>query len=280
MKNTINTLLFAVLFGALGLTGFAQTATTQTTLNGAISTSAVKVFTVLSATGITASTASVQRFLYVDSELMQIQAISGSVVTVIRGAERTSATAHATGAPVWFGTIGGIDSSGNSFGVFLDKDPVPAVCIQANQAFSPIIAYKSGTIWTCVNQAFTNNTGNTPTWVAAGSFPVADNFPYTIMPDAAYTATLADTFIDASKMSSARTLTLPSASGIYGKVIVILNYTTATSVTLTVATGASGQFIGTGAGRAQTLAITANGAGVDTTGTLRLISLGSHWATW
>ncbi len=73
-----------------------------TTLSAAISATET-VFGVASATGITApvpNTGVGLTYLKVDDEMMQVYAISGTVVSVIRGVQGTRAEAHAASVPV------------------------------------------------------------------------------------------------------------------------------------------------------------------------------------
>lgn len=66
-----------------------------TTLNGALNSSATTV-TVTSASGL-----DVLQYIKVDDEMMQITAIAGAVLTVVRGVNGTTAAAHLTLAPVY-----------------------------------------------------------------------------------------------------------------------------------------------------------------------------------
>lgn len=141
MKNTLKTLtLVAALF--MAATAFGQTALTQTTLSGALTTSRQITFQVASATGITAPSYSGSgSLLYVDQEAMAVVSLNGSYVTVQRGAAGTGAATHVSGAMVLIGPpnafISGFDPQGsctNGSGVF---------------AYSPVINLKTGNQWLC-----------------------------------------------------------------------------------------------------------------------------------
>ena len=99
-------LLAAVLALTISPPAFAQTATTQPTLSAALSGGAENnTLTVLSATGISASTSSSQTFLYCGQEQMQIATVSGTTLTV-RRAIRGNAATHPNNEPCWYGNIG------------------------------------------------------------------------------------------------------------------------------------------------------------------------------
>ena len=88
----------------------AQTALTKTTLSGAVTLSQTS-FQVASATGIVApnafggpsQTAGLNTTLVVDNESMTVEAVSGTIVTVVRGANGTKAVSHSAAAVVWVG---------------------------------------------------------------------------------------------------------------------------------------------------------------------------------
>jgi hypothetical protein len=95
MKNTL-IITLAMLF--LGVSAFAQTILPNTTLSAAVTSSGKQVI-VASATGLTANVSKI----YVDRELMDVQVISGTNLTVGRGMGGTKAAAHASAALVFVG---------------------------------------------------------------------------------------------------------------------------------------------------------------------------------
>jgi len=173
------TLLFAVLLFCASFAG-AQNMLVNTTLssalqgmgsvNGATPTGNMSILTVASATGISApapntsftsgliATSDAQSYLYIDRELMQVKAVSGTTITVIRGMGGTATVSHASGAlvlvvpasaiGVWSG--GGADSGpqGPSF--------PQGSCTRTNELFLPRIQFSSGTISDCLGGQWIN----------------------------------------------------------------------------------------------------------------------------
>jgi len=81
-------------------------AMTTTTLSAAVALGD-KVITVASATGITGrANGAATTLLYVDFELMEVESITGTIVTVKRGISPTQATAHLSAATVYVGPPG------------------------------------------------------------------------------------------------------------------------------------------------------------------------------
>lgn len=111
MNRIFNSRILAALLVvalAIGLAplSYAQSSPTRTTLSAAMTApgsgttnSSASTMTVASATGITASTGSLQQFCLVDFELMQVRAVSGTTITVARGRQGIGA-AHISGATV------------------------------------------------------------------------------------------------------------------------------------------------------------------------------------
>lgn len=140
----IKTLLRILGIAALAGPSFAQQNTlVQTSLSAAITSTQV-VFSVASATGIVAPTTSVAgSSLYVVDvgqvmgELMPVQAISGTSVTVTRAFSR--AKAHLSGAMVLVAT------APNWFQV---KDPSGA-CTTAATYVTPFLNQLTGNMWVC-----------------------------------------------------------------------------------------------------------------------------------
>lgn len=89
----------------------AQTAMTKTTLSGAVTLTQTTI-QVASATGIVApnpfggpsQTPGANTLLVIDGEAMNVEGISGTVVTVQRGASGTKQKAHDAAAVVWVGS--------------------------------------------------------------------------------------------------------------------------------------------------------------------------------
>src|SRR5690349_21356969 len=95
-------ILGMVLF--LASLGSAQSILVNTTLAAAVADSKVQLISVASATGINAPSLTdytKRTQLYVDRELMDVKAVSGTTITVIRGAGGTVAAPHASSAFVF-----------------------------------------------------------------------------------------------------------------------------------------------------------------------------------
>lgn len=288
--KTMKTLFFALVLLALAVPGFAQTPTTQTVLSASVASSSAKQLNVASATGISASTASAQTFIFVGGEQMQIQAISGTTLTVIRGVGRTFATPHNLNDIVWYGAGGGrYDAgTGSTSGVFVPVTPI-GPCTATNSTFLPIVNPTNGDVSNCIasygpapsgSPALVGTTGH---WQTISLHQYAMGLGVTNVADVAYTATLADTFINYVTLTTTRVLTLPAITGIEGKIIIVKKSSSGTSA-ITV-TSAAQQGVGTGPG---TGTVTVSGQGES----LRLISiiagtsasasttLGSNAYTW
>src|SRR5690349_9042558 len=103
MKNYIRIFSLFVL-AAWSASAFGQATLSSTTLSAAITDTASRTVVVASATGITApGNGSTTTVLYVDDEMMVVNAISGTTLTVQRGAGPTKSRLHASGATVYFG---------------------------------------------------------------------------------------------------------------------------------------------------------------------------------
>lgn len=174
MKNSLKSLL--ILAGLLAVTssGFAQTILANTTLSAvmpattssATTTGNQQLAIVASATGISAPTPNVgnvyglatseaQSYLYVDRELMQVKAVSGTSVTVIRGVLGTSGSSHASSALVF--VVPSTYLFGTGFGAVAAGPAVPqGSCTRASELFLPRIAFGSGVISDCVGGQWVN----------------------------------------------------------------------------------------------------------------------------
>lgn len=154
MKKTL--LFLASLIVAVSLQG--QTITPMTTLSAAVSLGASTTLTLTSATGVNAPSATDNTkatFLYVDRELMAVNGVSGTTVSVLRGAEGTTASKHASGAlvfvvPAYLSTSQGGVGFGGSPGM-----PAGA-CTRGEQLLLPRINYVTGVISDCLGGQWVN----------------------------------------------------------------------------------------------------------------------------
>ena len=169
MKNFKSIL---VTLGLLFLASLAsgQTILTNTTLAAAVTSAggpAGRTILVTSATGINAPlTSNFQKstFLYVDREAMDVEAVNGTTITVVRGAEGTQATTHVSGAvvfviPAYLATnIGG--------GATANGPAVPSgSCTRTSELVLPRIQFASGTISDCLNGQWINGDASQTTRV-------------------------------------------------------------------------------------------------------------------
>lgn len=158
MKKLLASIALA---GVLAISAFGQaTILTPTTLSAAITKVKQKTIVVASATGITAPSTPgvVATDLYIDKELMTVEAVSGTTITVSRGMGSTTSTEHASGALVWFATpsnffVGSANNAGVGGGY-----PVQAggSCTRANLLVTPSINVETGVISDCLGGVWVN----------------------------------------------------------------------------------------------------------------------------
>ena len=151
----------------------AQTILTTTTLssavqgmgsvNGATPTGNLSVISVASATGINApvpntsltsglqATSEAQTYLFVDRELMQVKAVSGTTITVIRGVGGTYSPSHISGAIVFVvpAAVFGLWSGGGADSGPQGPSFPQGSCTRSNEPYLPRIQFSSGTISDC-----------------------------------------------------------------------------------------------------------------------------------
>lgn len=253
MKNTI-TILSLILVLAFAPQAFAQTTTTQTTIATAVTTTTQQQVCVASTTGMSASTASAQYFLFSNRELMRINAVNSTsnCLTVTRGVGGI-ATRHNLFTPVFYGQGGSrFDAAtGNVVGPgpFItngtNRTPI-GTCVPADNSFLPVINTANGDVAQCLTTFANGTDGNSGLWQVNNYAQYASNQGVTNVNDAAYTALLTDTYINYTYITATRILTLPSISGNPGKVFIIRNNGPG-SATITV-TGSVGQAIGSPTG--------------------------------
>lgn len=133
-KFTDVLLVVAILVMASAIPTYGQTALNTTTLSAAITSTSDQTVRVASATGIVAKTTA----LYVDRELMPVTAVSGTVITVIRGGGGTKATLHASSSAVYAGLLQ----------YFSTTDRYGA-CTSTNEIALPVINVANGSVFDC-----------------------------------------------------------------------------------------------------------------------------------
>lgn len=131
MNTILTRLLLTLTLTALALApASAQTTLTSTTLGAAVADATVTTVTLASATGVTGlSGGTITTWLLTDRELMSVRSVNGVIATVIRAANTSRATLHASGATVW---------------IIPSTDAVKATmpsggCLRTNLAYVPLV---------------------------------------------------------------------------------------------------------------------------------------------
>jgi hypothetical protein len=144
MRNLRTFLLSALLALCAAAPGLAQTTVSSTTLSNAVDAAQTR-FVVASATDLSAGYT-----LFVDREAMKVNSVSGTTVTVRRGADGTAARAHAASAIVYHGPTT----------EFYASEVVPgSTCTATAEAYLPRIVLPTGNVYQCTNSQ----------WYAIGS---------------------------------------------------------------------------------------------------------------
>jgi hypothetical protein len=142
----------------------AQTILTETTLSAAITSLKAKQIVVASATNISAPTTySTLTSLYIDKELLSVEAVNGTTITVARGQGGTASTYHASGALVFVGVpnaffVGSADNAGIGGGV---PPQAGGSCTRGTLLYLPSINVETGVISDCVGGAWVNGVRTT-----------------------------------------------------------------------------------------------------------------------
>jgi hypothetical protein len=122
---------------------WAQTYLTTTTLNGAVTSASATSINLTAAT-----TAAVGGAIYVDHEAMTITAVSGTRISVVRGAMGTNAATHATGATVIIAPVAALQGTVPAF-TQLNGRQMAGSCNPANYRYLPIVDTDSGNVFLC-----------------------------------------------------------------------------------------------------------------------------------
>jgi hypothetical protein len=122
----------------LGVSAFAQTATTSTTLSSAITSTSVNSLVVASATNIDAG-----GLLMIDREALDVISVNSTTVRVRRGAEGTQAALHPSSSLVY------VAAKAQKASVFTPGKPIFGTCTRANEPFLPQIDTRTGYVWDC-----------------------------------------------------------------------------------------------------------------------------------
>ncbi|MFC5861088.1 hypothetical protein ACFPT7_02155 [Acidicapsa dinghuensis] len=169
MKRFAAVLSFLVVLASIGN---AQTILLTTTLSSAVgntvssalTTGNMGVISLASATGVSGpmpntgnvaglATSNASTYLYVDRELMQVESVNGTFITVARGVGSTSAASHASGALVFVIPAPAVAYwSGGS----LQQNARQGSCSRTQEIYLPIIQFSSGIITDCQGGQYVN----------------------------------------------------------------------------------------------------------------------------
>lgn len=139
MNHNFRALALSCLLLASSVLATAQVSLTSTTLSAAITTTDARVITVASATGFVAGTTG----LYVGDEFMPVTAVSGTSISVRRGASGTRARTHASGAQVYVGLLN----------YFSNYDRVGS-CTSTSELVLPVVNVLNGKMFNCVSSVW------------------------------------------------------------------------------------------------------------------------------
>lgn len=118
----------------------AQTIQTSTTLSAAVTSTAATTITVASATGISRNSTSL--FFPISGEVMSVNGVSGTIISVSRGANGTRAYTLANSATVL------VLQTGST----VDYDPGGSCTRgQGLARFSPVVNTVTGNVWVCTS---------------------------------------------------------------------------------------------------------------------------------
>ncbi len=176
--------LGVVLMLALATGALAQSVPTITVLSSAITTTAQSQLVVASTAGMTASTASLQSFILIDSELMKVNSLSPFLVT--RGQGGTAQTLHNNGSMVVWGHMANLDPQTGVVGggpatvpIFLTRNSIPTgTCTRASQTYLPIFNPANGKAYNCLGMTVgTAGTTAVTAWQEQTLLDVGRNVP-------------------------------------------------------------------------------------------------------
>jgi hypothetical protein len=134
MQQLMRTLTLLVALGLLGAApATAQNANLRTTtLAAAVNTTSENTIRLTATTGLRVGDG-----LFVDAEYMTVSAISGTLITVMRGAGGVVGV-HASGAAVFYGAPS----------TFRNNDPAPGICVRAANP-NVWINTTNANLWVC-----------------------------------------------------------------------------------------------------------------------------------
>lgn len=186
MKNTLSILLILVALILAPQPMLAQTSLTSTTLSAAVNANATTL-SVTSATGFTASSGTATYLMCVNYECMQIQGVSGTTITVIRGVQGSRAVGHVSGATVW---VGSADR-------FSQAEPLGS-CTASLTGFTPRYVIPTGLLYYCNSGGY---------WTRYDSMQTTAVKPRTAI-TTSYTALQTDEIVAVTSITNGATITV------------------------------------------------------------------------
>jgi hypothetical protein len=255
------TIVLLVLAAFVGITApapaQAQVTINSTTLNAAITDTSNTVVISLASIGSGATAVVASNIIFVDGEAMIVKTTPtvNTSVSVSRHQGSTPGQTHLTGAFVYYGPPGAFVSgkTGTQF--------YSGSCTASNNLFLPVIDIVNGTIGNCQDSIWKWFRLATQTATAAIRHPVVN---------VAYTALVTDYIIAYTSVSATRAVTLPTATGLAGKVFIIKDESGSATATGTKTITIVGTVDGT-----------SNPTAINTAyGVYRIYSDGTNWFSW
>ena len=261
MKRLYSLCIVALMLLAFVPNVHAQATVNSTTLSTAITTPTPNTgpgnLVTVASLGSGSTAIAVGNVLFMDGEAMIVTVIptSGSTLTVRRAQLSTNAQTHPANALIYYG-LPQYFSSGVP-----GRQLYGGTCVAANQAANPTIDTVNRTFWNC-----------DPISLIWGSFqlstPLGETLNYHGVANVAYTIKPWDDIVAVTSLTTGVLLTLPSATGLRGKVVQIKDETGRT---------------GTG-NNTINISVSPNSSNVSSQlltgfGTLRLYSNGTNWFT-
>lgn len=188
-----------------------------------------------------------------------------SRVSVTRHVKQTPGQTHASSSVVYYGPAQAF------VGGYPGRVFYAGSCTAANTGYQPLIDVINGLLGVC-------NASSQWMWTQIAPM-AAVSVNYTAVNDAAYTAKITDYIIAYTALSAARTVTLPAATGLPGKIVIIRNESSIASNTIWVASASNIDTIATGKGIYGTGTAAASGTngGLAAVGVGRFYSNGTAW---
>lgn len=251
MKNKLTSLLFVLLAVLLvGQVSYGQTTINTTYLSSAVTDTGATTYVVLNSIGSGSTAVLANYVLFMDGEAMTVKTTpTTTTVQVVRHTGATRGQMHASGALVYYGPAPAFVTGTSGI------QHREGSCTASQAAYLPIIDVLNAQIGTCSNSQWV--------WFKL-SAPQSFAGPRAVVGDAAYSAAITDYIIAYTSLTANRTVTLPNANGMQGKMYIIKSEVNDSTHTIWVT--------GSVDGATSKAAFSASGYAV-----LRLYSDGANW---